>query len=79
MSMLIEKMREEIERARAKGVVVDHWEITPEALSRLRDQAEPGALLGNEFSGEWALDGVAVKESTRPGVQDVRLVPVRPA
>jgi len=77
--MLIERMREEIKQARARGMVVDHWEITPAALAKLRDEAEPSALIGNEFAGEWALDGVAVKESTRPGVQDVRLVPVRPA
>lgn len=75
--MLIEKMRNEIRHARAGGMVVDHWEVTPDALSRLRDEAEPSALIGSEFSGEWALDGVAVKESTRPGVEDVLLVPVR--
>lgn len=77
--MLLEKMRNEMRHARANGVVVDHWEITPEALSKLRDEAEASALIGSEFSGEWALDGVAVKESTRPGVEDVVLVPVRPA
>jgi hypothetical protein len=75
--MLLEKMRNEIRHARASGVVVDHWEVTPQALSKLRDEAEPSALIGSEFSGEWALDGVAVKESTRPGVEDVLLVPVR--
>lgn len=75
--MLLEKMRNEIRHARANGMVVDHWEITPDALTRLRDEAEPSALIGSEFSGEWALDGVAVKESTRPGVEDVLLVPVR--
>jgi hypothetical protein len=75
--MLLEKMRNEIRHARASGMVVDHWEITPAALTRLRDEAEPSALIGSEFSGEWALDGVAVKESTRPGVEDVLLVPVR--
>jgi hypothetical protein len=75
--MLLEKMRNEIRHARANGMVVDHWEITPDALTRLRDEAEPSALIGSEFSGEWALDGVAVKESTRPGVDDVLLVPVR--
>lgn len=74
--MLLEKMRNEIRHARANGMVVDHWEITPDALTRLRDEAEPSALIGSEFSGEWALDGVAVKESTRPGVEDVLLVPV---
>jgi hypothetical protein len=77
--MLLEKMRNEIRQARASGTVVDHWEITPEALSKLREEAAPSALIGSEFSGEWALDGVAVKESTRPGVRDVVLVPVRPA
>jgi len=75
--MLLERMRNEIRNARAHGVVVDHWEITPDALTKLRDEAEPSALIGSEFSGEWALDGVAVKESTRPGVEDVLLVPVR--
>jgi hypothetical protein len=77
--MLLEKMRNEVRHARASGMVVDHWEITPEALSKLRDEAEPDALIGSEFSGEWALDGVAIKESTRPGVEEVVLVPVRPA
>jgi hypothetical protein len=75
--MLLEKMRNEIRHARQNGMVVDHWEITPEALVKLRDEAEPSALIGTKFSGEWALDGVAVKESTRPGVEDVLLVPVR--
>ena len=75
--MLIERMRNEIRHARASGVVVDHWEVTPEALSKLRGEADSGALIGSEFSGEWALDGVAVKESVRPGVEDVLLVPVR--
>jgi hypothetical protein len=77
--MLLEKMRNEIRHARANGVVVDHWEITPDALARLRDEADADALVGTEFAGEWALDGVALKESTRPGVEDVVLVPVRPA
>ena len=77
--MLLEKMRNEIRHARANGVVVDHWEITPDALSKLRDEAEPSALIGTEFAGEWALDGIAIRESTRPGVKDVLLVPVRPA
>lgn len=77
--MLLEKMRNEIRHARANGVVVDHWEITPEALSKLRDEADASVLTGTEFSGEWALDGVAIRESTRPGVKDVLLVPVRPA
>lgn len=76
--MLLEKMRNEVRHARQTGMVVDHWEITPEALAKLRDEAEPSALIGSEFSGEWALDGVAVKESARPGVEDVLLVPVRP-
>lgn len=76
--MLLEKMRNEIRHARANGVVVDHWEITPDALAKLRDEAGASALIGSEFSGEWALDGVAVRESTRPGVEDVLLVPVRP-
>ena len=75
--MLLEKMRNEIRRARADGVVIDHWEITPEALVKLRDEADAGVLIGTEFAGEWAVDGVAVKESTRPGVEDVLLVPVR--
>jgi len=75
--MLLEKMRNEIRHARQNGMVVDHWEVTRDALSKLRDEAEPSALIGSEFSGEWALDGVAVKESTRPGVEDVLLVPVR--
>jgi hypothetical protein len=74
----MEKMRNETRHARDQGVVVDHWEVTPEALSKLRDEAEPPALVGSEYSGEWALDGVAVRESTRPGVEDVLLVPVRP-
>ena len=50
--MLIERMRNEIRRARASGVVVDHWEVTPEALSKLRGEADSGALIGSEFSGE---------------------------
>lgn len=75
--MLLEKMRNQIRQARANGVAVDHWEVTPAALSKLRDEAEPSALIGSEFSGEWALDGVAVKESTQPGVEEVLLVPVR--
>lgn len=75
--MLLEKMRNEIRLARAKGVVVDHWEMTPDALTSLRDEAEPSDLIGSEFSGEWALDGVAIKESTRSDIEDVLLVPVR--
>ena len=75
--MLLERMRNEIRHARAEGVAVDHWEITPEALAKLRDEADADVLIGTEFAGEWALDGVAVKESTRPGVEDVLLVPVR--
>jgi len=75
--MLLERMRNEVRHARAEGVVVDHWEITPEALTKLRDEADADVLIGTEFAGEWALDGVAVKESTRPGVEDVLLVPVR--
>lgn len=75
--MLLEKMRNEIRDARADGVVVDHWEMTPEALAKLRDETEAGVLVGSEYSGEWALDGVAIRESTRPGVEDVLLVPVR--
>jgi hypothetical protein len=77
MVMLLEKMRNDIRHARAEGVVVDHWEMTPEALATLRDEADAGVLVGSEFSGEWALDGVAIRESTRPGVEDVLLVPVR--
>ena len=77
--MLLEKMRNEIRHARANGTVIGHWEITPDALSKLRGEAEPSALIGSEFSGEWALDGVALKESTRPGIEDLVLVPVRPA
>jgi len=75
--MLLEKMRNEISHARANGVVVDHWEVTPQALAKLRDEAEPSALVGSEYSGEWTLDGVAIRESRRPGVEDVLLVPVR--
>lgn len=75
--MLLERMRNEIRRARAEGMVVDYWEVTPEALSKLRAEAEPSALIGSEFSGEWTLDGVAVKASTRPGVEEILLVPAR--
>jgi len=75
--MLLERMRNAIRDARASGVAIDHWEVTPQALAKLRDEAEPSALIGSEYSGEWALDGVAIRESTRPGVEDVLLVPVR--
>ncbi len=77
---LIDHMRQKLSAARAGGDHPDHWEISPDALARLRDEARPGDLIGGEFSGEWALDGVALKESNIPDEADrgVLLVTIRP-
>lgn len=76
---LIDQMRRKLSEARACGKDPDHWEISPDALARVKDEARPGDLVGGEYSGEWALDGLALKESNIPGDADdgILLVTIR--
>lgn len=75
---LIEQMRRHLSEAKARGVTPDHWEITPEALAELRQTASAAELTGSDAHGEWTLDGVALRETSRTFPGSFHLVPIVP-
>lgn len=73
--MLLENRRNEISHARANGMMVDRRETTPEPLANVGGEADAGVLVGRQHWGEWELDGIAIREPTRPAVEDALFVP----